>query len=864
MKWITLFLIIITLSACIIQEENPGGLLLYIILNNTDNNEHPDTVYYSISGEGPDSTYGDTKIRINKLLIQEIIPGKWKFIIKAYDAKENFIGTGSRTMTIVPDTIIETTIIVNTFPESTPESTPEPVHEPTPGPISEPTHEPTSELTPDPTPEPTPDPTIASAITPASGVQIGETHCAYLDITRRTLYNVSHTMEYSSDGKKTWTDCSGSIQQVNVCSGNKIWVRQKNDKKIEQFLGEVQTLSGPDLIPGMAAVGIGNWNDSPYGSPGESLEIRTYFTNTGDQDCTSSSLHFRYYLSKDTIITQSDILLVDYIRTPLCSAGETHFTGTNFIVPNVASGIYYVGCILDATDVIEETNEDNNTTRPCDVAGFFVKNPSTVPEGAFKIVNSWGTGGWENKSDGHYWITYRTMKKQEMKIVYYFNNYNEVYTPTIIAVFKITHPYRDECWITLGIGDPEHPYMEKDLNSRWGTSLQSGHTSFPDNNIAVDISEFSSAINDLNLYLKVKNSGTSPGKIHNFSVEFYSDYKTFPFKIRTGSSCTFPGSALTSVTIPTQGALTDTEIEIIQPVSRTFGNKPVFIEEKPDRAELMRDMASAGVYDPDTTYKVIVKGKYATGEVPLTAADWEKVLKLRDIESPMTRTGLPLSIDHSRTQFFPPIGNQGTEGSCAAFSLGYYIQSFTEAKEHGWDLSTTSWTRIDPHLQSIGGAPGSNRDKIFSPDFIYHQINSGVDEGANAQLAAALIIRIGNCSWAQMPYNTTNHSKWPKETAWREAGQYRGYKVGNHYWDYHQNGYFIIYDDSDIDLLKRLLASGFCVSTSVKGDVDGIYDLLDSQDVVDNVTIPKMSVNHANTIVGYKEGSVWDSSNPDK
>ena len=33
------------------------------------------------------------------------------------------------------------------------------------------------------------------------------------------------------------------------------------------------------------------------------------------------------------------------------------------------------------------------------------------------------------------------------------------------------------------------------------------------------------------------------------------------------------------------------------------------------------------------------------------------------------------------TGFLPPIGNQGEEGSCSAFSIGYYVQTYTEAKE---------------------------------------------------------------------------------------------------------------------------------------------------------------------------------------
>jgi hypothetical protein len=38
---------------------------------------------------------------------------------------------------------------------------------------------------------------------------------------------------------------------------------------------------------------------------------------------------------------------------------------------------------------------------------------------------------------------------------------------------------------------------------------------------------------------------------------------------------------------------------------------------------------------------------------------------------------------------------------------------------------------------------------------------------------------------------------------------------------------------------------------------------LDAYDVVDNTSMPLYTTNHANTVVGYKEGSACDPVNPD-
>ncbi len=114
-----------------------------------------------------------------------------------------------------------------------------------------------------------------------------------------------------------------------------------------------------------------------------------------------------------------------------------------------------------------------------------------------------------------------------------------------------------------------------------------------------------------------------------------------------------------------------------------------------------------------------------------------------------------------------------------------------------------------------------------------------------------------------MPYNDLESVSWPSEEAWREAARYRGREVGNHYFDYNTCGYFIIRDDSDINLLKSLIASGYCASVSINADENGLYNLLDIHDVADNSSAAKMGTNHAQTIVGYKEGSAWNPSNPD-
>jgi C1A family cysteine protease len=239
-----------------------------------------------------------------------------------------------------------------------------------------------------------------------------------------------------------------------------------------------------------------------------------------------------------------------------------------------------------------------------------------------------------------------------------------------------------------------------------------------------------------------------------------------------------------------------------------------------------------GVYVKGQDYNQLV-GNHGTGLRPPTSEEWETISQNAYVASSVSAPSSPSEVDNSILPWFPPIGNQGAEGSCVAWSVGYYTKTFQEAKEHGWDLSGASWT---------GQPAQSYQDEIISPEFIYHLINSGVDNGASFNDAMDLVCYIGACSWAKMPYNPSDHSSWPSEEAWNEAPYYRG----------DNNGYQYMSVDSSSELvsLKNWLASQHLVTIGVDADK---FSNLTSSDLwtLDNYASP--DVNHANTIVGYDD-----------
>lgn len=148
-----------------------------------------------------------------------------------------------------------------------------------------------------------------------------------------------------------------------------------------------------------------------------------------------------------------------------------------------------------------------------------------------------------------------------------------------------------------------------------------------------------------------------------------------------------------------------------------------------------------GVWQKGSNYNQLIGG-HGTGLRPPTDEEWEAIA-----ESSLTVDSVSLNsiqsasnVDHSTEPWFPPIGNQDGEGSCTCWAVGYYMKTFQEAMEHGWNVAQATWE---------GGYTGhptpAYQDKIMSPDFIYHLINGGTDGGSSFYGAIQLVCFIGAC-----------------------------------------------------------------------------------------------------------------------
>ncbi|TGK08891.1 cysteine protease [Leptospira fletcheri] len=119
----------------------------------------------------------------------------------------------------------------------------------------------------------------------------------------------------------------------------------------------------------------------------------------------------------------------------------------------------------------------------------------------------------------------------------------------------------------------------------------------------------------------------------------------------------------------------------------------------------------------------------------------------------ISHRGLASSVDLSDSM--PPVGDQGQQSSCVAWSTAYATKSYLE---YAGRKGASNWT-----LRNTDGSP--NYSSIFSPAFIYNQINGGRDNGSLISDAMKLVVENGVATWDAMPYNPNDYMTKPNQSA---------------------------------------------------------------------------------------------------
>lgn len=152
----------------------------------------------------------------------------------------------------------------------------------------------------------------------------------------------------------------------------------------------------------------------------------------------------------------------------------------------------------------------------------------------------------------------------------------------------------------------------------------------------------------------------------------------------------------------------------------------------------------------------------------------------KSIENKLKSSGydlaeLPSKVDYSDSQYLPPIGEQ-EENDCVAWSTGYYVRTFQQAKDIGWNVKNGD-TAISNH--------------VFSSAFIYNQINGGSDDGGTLEDAGNLIENVGAATLKDFPYNASDYTTQPS-TALKEKAAVNKIKDWEVLYTYEDSSDYII------------------------------------------------------------------------
>ncbi len=263
---------------------------------------------------------------------------------------------------------------------------------------------------------------------------------------------------------------------------------------------------------------------------------------------------------------------------------------------------------------------------------------------------------------------------------------------------------------------------------------------------------------------------------------------------------------------------------------------------KMSTTELQQYKSGAGVYQEGTNYNNIVNS-HGTGLSPPTSSEWMDIAKDAYVVDRIISQTPPAVVDQTASIWFPPIGNQGQQGSCASFAVGYYSKTYEEAKEHAWNLTDARW---------IGGPNNGNisidyQSKVMSPAFLYNLINSGTDGGSTIEAPIELVDNVGICSWQNMPYYWQDYQRWPSETAWAQAPIYRS----NSTFSYQ---YLYVNSTQGVTSLKNWLAADNLAILAIDA-TDNLQNLtgISTQDLLTTDNYIDKILDHAVTIVGYDD-----------
>lgn len=190
--------------------------------------------------------------------------------------------------------------------------------------------------------------------------------------------------------------------------------------------------------------------------------------------------------------------------------------------------------------------------------------------------------------------------------------------------------------------------------------------------------------------------------------------------------------------------------------------------------------------------------------------------------TPFSGTELPASVD--LTPSMPPPANQGHQNSCVAWAIAYGVKSYQE--------------QVEERISLVKSGGEVNYDRVFSPAYVYNQINQGRDGGSLISDGLNVLSSKGAATWSSMPYSDRDFLTAPTAQQHSDAARYR-------------IDYWRRVNVADSKEIKAQLAAGYPVIIGAIID-DGFINLPRTQ--IWSAIAGQQHGGHAMVIVGYDDG----------
>jgi len=235
--------------------------------------------------------------------------------------------------------------------------------------------------------------------------------------------------------------------------------------------------------------------------------------------------------------------------------------------------------------------------------------------------------------------------------------------------------------------------------------------------------------------------------------------------------------------------------------------------------------------EPPVIEEEVIPGKtVGYGGVFLEEADYKKIKLIQEPQIPNARIQKEpkLTATYDFSANMPPVASQGMLGSCTSWAVVYASRSYFNHTLKSFNYKNSDGQRNDA--------------TVFSPAYVFNQLNGGQNKGIAIPSALSLLTEQGVCTWQDMPYKDTDFTSQPNAEQKQKASAYKIKDWGR--------------VDVDVNVFRKFIYYDHPIIIAQR--IDTFFDRLVDKDstgewIVKKYTGESSRGAHAMVIVGYDD-----------